>query len=69
MVDKFNSQIITDKVWGDISNQLFMGANSNVSKKKFKKPSKLTNIKEMGYQISMTKMPRDRRLLNSISYK
>lgn len=69
MIDKFNSQIINDKVWGDISNQIFMGGNSVVTTKKFKKPSKLTQIKEMGYQISMTKMPRDRRLLSSISYK
>ena len=59
-IDKFNSRILNNKSWG---NENTMGiVSSKDGLKQWKKPSKRNKIRELGYSIAMTKMPRDRKI-------
>ena len=63
-MDKFNTKIIRNKYWG--TQQPVVNTVDYVNTKSWKKPNKRINIKELGYRIAMTKMPRDRRLYKSV---
>ena len=72
-MDKFNTKIIRNKYWGNnqqqpnsASTNTHNGGSDYVNTKSWKKPNKRINIKELGYRIAMTKMPRDRRLYKSV---
>ena len=74
-MDKFNTKIIRNKYWGNNQQQQQQqpssasnggGGGDYVNTKSWKKPNKRINIKELGYSIAMTKMPRDRRLYKSV---
>jgi hypothetical protein len=58
-INNFNSQIIRSQNWG--SN---LYSNPDSYDNKYKKPHKTNHIKEMGYKIVTTKLPRERRLYN-----
>ena len=58
-INNFNSQIIRNQNWGT---NLY--SNPDSYDNKYKKPHKTNHIKEMGYKIVTTKLPRERRLYN-----
>ena len=59
MIDKFNSNIIKNKNWGSDNNNLKSDSNSYI------RPHKSNHIRELGYRIVSTKLPRDRRFVES----
>jgi hypothetical protein len=58
-INNFNSQIIRSQNWGT---NLY--SNPDSYENNYKKPHKTNHIKEMGYKIVTTKLPRERRLYN-----
>ena len=56
-IDKFNSNIIKNKNWGSENDDL------NNNKIEFIKPYKSNHIRELGYRIVNTKLPRDRKFI------
>ena len=59
MIDKFNSNIIKNKNWGSDNNNLKSDSNSYI------RPHKSNHIRELGYRIVSTKLPRDRKFVES----
>jgi hypothetical protein len=58
-INNFNSQIIRSQNWGTNLN-----SGPDLYDNNYKKPHKTNHIKEMGYKIVTTKLPRERRLYN-----
>ena len=59
MIDKFNSNIIKNKNWGTGNDDL------NKDKIEFIKPYKSNHIRELGYIIINTKLPRDTKFIET----
>ena len=59
MIDKFNSNIVKNKNWGSDNGNLKPDSNSYI------RPHKSNHIRELGYRIVSTKLPRDRKFVES----
>ena len=59
MIDKFNSNIVKNKNWGANDGPL------PTEKNDFIKPKKSNHIKELGFRIVSTKLPRDRKFVET----
>lgn len=68
-IDKFNSNIIQDENWGSEMGSSKPRTLENKEYFKFSKPDRRTHIREVGFRIAHTKMPRDRLLYSVQSLK
>ena len=59
MIDKFNSNIIKNRNWGSDNENIKSDNNPYI------RPHKSNHIRELGYRIVSTKLPRDRRFVES----